>query len=743
MKYSEKKESDELLFDKYMTKEQFNSYIKAKSKYPEFQIIGSRHFQRFFNRDYENFIQEEIDRIINPFQRKRNEHEFNPYIEDENKILKDQKKLFYHLRDTLVKYYKTNKINQNFFTNYFEQLTNKLKSEGINFKGSLPISVKEILNDIQYKVELIKNLRFYLSTNLIGRASTYYEQIKIESDEDFIIYNYKVMNEKNYKNSSSFSQLKQLNGKNGKKLRRPIGFQYNSYNYLPIPCKGQCRISAAKTFKEICDFIESDHKKYFPNSYPINNVIDNQELCQSCKKYLDEEHKFKEEIKSKLEKEIQIMYYRTCIFCHNINEYFFHPLIYHTSKNKINNNYKIEIYQDNDCVTYDEKYLNKDFNTNFEIRELYIPDNPDIEKIIMYLEKYNSINCILDRIMNFPNIKVELCPLIQDGKIERHDYSKCPYFHNTKLEKRRNLIIKYNEVCNDKIKIKKNEKLGKKRKEKEFIGQWKNYNELINEQHPNECEYYHNRNEIFFDRRNYRKIYNCPYKYCDLGDLCPYKHPSDIKVNEIYLPEKHREELREMQNKLLRLNNTIMEKLQKIPKCIICNEILGLQFVVCDKGHHPYCHKCQNNCINYCKLCRTKRNHFINLLKNQSLNLPQDIDNTRQNKQNKGNNRNDSMIGDSEESEESDSNNTINSDDANQNNNSMDEKREEKKKNNSSYQNLNYNPDVSMTNEKYEEFKCNKEGLVNPHSFISKNNQEKENEDEDEDEGNEEKGDIH
>ena len=66
------------------------SYIKAKSKYPEFQIIGSRHFQRFFNRDYENFIQEEIDRIINPFQRKRNEHEFNPYIEDENKILKDQ-----------------------------------------------------------------------------------------------------------------------------------------------------------------------------------------------------------------------------------------------------------------------------------------------------------------------------------------------------------------------------------------------------------------------------------------------------------------------------------------------------------------------------------------------------------------------------------------------------------------------------------------------------------------------------
>ena len=53
LEIKDKKESNELLFDKYMTKEQFNSYIKAKSKYPEFQIIGSRHFQRFFNRDYE------------------------------------------------------------------------------------------------------------------------------------------------------------------------------------------------------------------------------------------------------------------------------------------------------------------------------------------------------------------------------------------------------------------------------------------------------------------------------------------------------------------------------------------------------------------------------------------------------------------------------------------------------------------------------------------------------------------
>ena len=99
--------------------------------------------------------------------------------------------------------------------------------------------------------------------------------------------------------------------------------------------------------------------------------------------------------------------------------------------------------------------------------------------------------------------------------------------------------------------------------------------------HKDDCEYYHNRNEVFFDRRNYRKIYNCPYKYCVLGELCPYKHPSDIKINEIYLPEKYREELRKKQQELIKLNYEISEKLKKMPKCIICRNVLGLKFVVC------------------------------------------------------------------------------------------------------------------------------------------------------------------
>ena len=39
MKYLEKKGADELLYSKYMTKENFNNYIKDKEDYPELKIL--------------------------------------------------------------------------------------------------------------------------------------------------------------------------------------------------------------------------------------------------------------------------------------------------------------------------------------------------------------------------------------------------------------------------------------------------------------------------------------------------------------------------------------------------------------------------------------------------------------------------------------------------------------------------------------------------------------------------------
>ena len=34
-----------------------------------------------------------------------------------------------------------------------------------------------------------------------------------------------------------------------------------------------------------------------------------------------------------IEEELKIIYLKTCIFSHNINECLFHPLVYHTFKN--------------------------------------------------------------------------------------------------------------------------------------------------------------------------------------------------------------------------------------------------------------------------------------------------------------------------------------------------------------------------------------------------------------------------
>ena len=258
-KYFESRKADEKIYYNYFTKNIYNSYIEHRENYPEFKILGDPHFLKFFNNDYEQYINEELEKRIIPFQRIKNRIQYFPEVEKFEKIIKEKEKLLTKLCEELAKYYKTSKINENFFINYFNKLTNQLKSHAINFHGILPQSIEEILNDIQQKVEIIQSLRFYLNSNLIGRASTYFEQIPFNSKDDtFIIYNYKVINEETFKNAN-FKLLKELNNRNGKKLRRPIGIGFKSYNYLPIPCRGQCMEMAKITFKNICNYIQSDH----------------------------------------------------------------------------------------------------------------------------------------------------------------------------------------------------------------------------------------------------------------------------------------------------------------------------------------------------------------------------------------------------------------------------------------------------------------------------------------------------
>ena len=715
-KYFEKRKSDEQLYYIYLTKNKYNDYIKNRKKYPELQILGDPHFLRFFNNDYEKYINEELIRRITPYQRIKNEIKYDPYVEEHENIIRDREKLFTRLCEKLAGYYKTNKINENFFTNYFNKLNNQLKSHAINFHGILPQSIEEILNDIQQKVEIILSLRFYLKSNVIGRASTYFEQIPFENNDDnFIIFNYKVINEEQFKNSS-FEVLEKLNGRNGKKLRRPIGIAFNSYNYLPIPCRGQCMKMAQETFKNICEYIQSDHTKYYQNDIYIDTELEyqkNTSLCQDCKQYLDENNLLKTNIKEKLEEKIKIMYYRTCIFCHNINEYIFHPLVYHISKNKIYSNYPIELIKDDDTVIYEPKYLNQNYKIAYNIRKLYHENDRNIELIIKYLNVYNSTNNILDRIMFLPDIKTRFCILTnffyEEKNLMNHDYTKCKHFHNNNLEKRRNIIIKKNEICPERIITKGNKTL------------WKLNNEL-NKNHTNDCDFFHTRNEVFFDRRNYRKLYICPNKFCDLGELCPYKHPIDIKINEIYLPEKYREELRRKQKLLIDFNNKIMNEVKNIPKCIICKNTLGKKFIVCE-NEKSFCWGCQNYCNQRCQHCGSKNYNIIDLSQNIGLNIKEPNINNNKKK------RNNSMLGLYDNNDDDDDSSSI--DDIN---NSMDEKNEKKTKN-ISKQFKNFDFDNSMENKSFVDINTYKKGpnnLVDPDTFLSKTEEEDEENDENE-----------
>ena len=112
--------------------------------------------------------------------------------------------------------------------------------------------------------------------------------------------------------------------------------------------------------------------------------------------------------------------------------------------------------------------------------------------------------------------------------------------------------------------------------------------------------------EILFDKRNYRKLYDC-YKsdYCDIGELCPYKHPIDINVEEIYLPEKEKEIIKEKLEEIKKNDNEIQflkSEYLKDFECIICKRYDITSFYIYDKCGHIICEKCLGN-ITECPEC--------------------------------------------------------------------------------------------------------------------------------------------
>jgi hypothetical protein len=570
-------------------KPQIESIIKEKTKIFEnekyfIKILLSEHHHdlrsKFFTniRRVHNSIYQAIKREIR--------NSLNPYrifVDKENEAPKDLQELY----ELLKLYYKEKNFNNTFFTNYFKDLKaandNKHKSKFLNM---IPKDEIETLNDIQRKVTIIKSLRHYLNTSIRDRFQINFEQKKamFNEDEFNIMYKYMVIKK------DIFSKMKEneideyiSNKKNSFKLRRPLN-DYNIYNYLPILCKGYCH-KEAKLFMEIFERAFNNHG----------------DKCKKCTELFKNIDKIKSQIKS--------LYTKTCIFSHNINEIMFHPLFFNSFSN---NQFYLNQFKNKDNLNLEEivnivetNQPPKKYKTfkNIFTRIIYNPSDNGMKDIFNKLNNYASKVGLFGNNCFLPKYKTNQCPIdlfkpnVKD--FETH-MIKCPFYHNN-LEKRRKLKIKENEICKEVIKN----------------GKWKIDKNSIKCKNSDLCTKFHTRNEVFYDERNFRKLYPCDKnKYCQKGDLCPNKHPTDMKIDEMYLPSDSKRDLERQLKKLIEKSKKIRNKEKKLSKiqCISCLEYIsgekGINLYKFRTCNHSICSKCYDF-YKLCPLC-CRINNYIN-----------------------------------------------------------------------------------------------------------------------------------
>lgn len=217
---------------------------------------------------------------------------------------------------------------------------------------------------------------------------------------------------------------------------------------------------------------------------------------------------------------------------------------------------------------------------------------------------FNSLNKKTNLILNYrtiiENIKTEQCNL----KSLCLDKKECFKYHNI-LERRRDpksFLIKNNSVCKFAF----------------LEGKWI---DPIKCPKGDYCDYYHSRNELFYDKRNFRKLYDCYIEQekgkCPYFSLCSYKHNIDVNINEIFLPA---EQLKILERSFIQ-NLNLIDKLNKIKKelkeqnnskiakCAKCAKYLIDSLIVL-KCMHCYCSDCLQD------LKQTNKNCIFNCLKN-------------------------------------------------------------------------------------------------------------------------------
>ena len=568
-------------------KPQIESIIKEKTKIfknesKAIRILLSDHHKdnrlKFFSdiRRYHNSVYQAIKREIRNY--------LNPYrifISKEKNTPNELKELY----ELLKIYYKDKHFNNTFFINYFKDLEKVHNKKNISkFINMLPKDEIETLNDLQRKVTIIKSLKHYLNTTIRDRIQINFEQKKeMFNIEDFnMMYKYMVINEKKFSKMTEEKLDEYIsNKKTSYKLRRPLN-DYNVYNYLPILCKGFCQ----KEAKSFIDFFE----KHI-HSHGIK--------CEKCKdlyENLDE-----------INRQIRSLYSKTCIFSHNINEIMFHPLVFYSFSNtpfykaQFNKKGIDEIKEIVDLNEPSKKYRNL---KNISIRMIYNPADNGMKEIFNKLKDYASKFGLYGNNCYLSEFKTNPCPIELDlFKINSEDFSthmlKCPYYHNN-LEKRRNIKIKQNQICKEVIDENK----------------WKTDEEDIKCKNADLCNKFHTRNEIFYDERNYRKLYPCDniqFKYCQKGQLCPRKHPTDIKIEELFLPSDSKKELERDLKKLNEKYKKTKHKEQKLSKiqCKSCLNYIygkkGINLYIFKYCNHILCSQCYNF-FKLCPLCKMNNN---------------------------------------------------------------------------------------------------------------------------------------
>ena len=538
------------------------------------KILLTDHYRDFRAKFFERI--RKTDKSIYQSIRKEIRNNLNPYrifIEKHIDIPKEVQELYSLLKG----YYKERNFNNVFFINYFKDLEEAHKKKS-KISNMLPKDEIETLNDIERKVTLIKNLRHYLNTTIRDRIQINYEQKKemFENDYSLMMYEYLVIDEEQFSNMNEKDLDKYISNKRSSyKLRRPLN-DFNVFNYLPILCKGYCQ-------KEANMFIDKFHKS-------INSHVDDTK-CPRCMEIRENLIKIESQIKS--------LYTKTCIFSHNINEIMFHPLMFFSLsvflpfyKKQFNSKPNKEIEDIVEANTIPKRFHNL---RNFEIQNIYNPADVGMKKIYNLLLEYAKKKGIYGNCCYLSEYKTEPCKLVFQPN--NYDYyihmKKCPFFHS-KLEKRRINKILGNDICKDAIKD----------------GKWiVNDEEKINCSKGEYCNKYHTRNELFFDERNYRKLYPCTESsYCEKGELCPKKHPTDIKIDEIYLPIENKTELEKDFMRITEKNDRVLKKLQKISK-IMCKSCLNFIDGVKDRNiykfnscNHIICSKCYEY-YKSCPLC--------------------------------------------------------------------------------------------------------------------------------------------